>query len=160
MAHYPQEPAVLKVHESESDQRCAARDKERVQEDINADQFDVAVDDEWSSYITQINHHLHSVNQQLRSKEDKINELERRIKDLEHWRTTHFSTSWPSCTSIGSDNFVYESEDNQDFNGGDDKQQKELTRKRGRNPHHDESTEQPSTKRKKALDPLANSTKG
>ena len=106
VADYPQEPAVLGVHESESEQRFAARDEEGVQEEINAEQFDVAVDDEWSSDITQINHHLQSIIQQLRLKEDKINELERRIKDIEHWKTTRLSTSWPSCTSIGGENFV------------------------------------------------------
>jgi len=69
------------------------------------------------------------------------------------------------CTSIGGENFVLtesvsqgqllagESEDNQDFNGGDDKQKKQHTQRRGRNPHL-ESTAQPSTKRKKALAPI------
>ena len=46
VADYPQEPAVLGVHESESDQQFAARDEEGVQEEINAEQFNVAVDDE------------------------------------------------------------------------------------------------------------------
>jgi len=165
VADYPQAPAVLGVHESESEQRFAARDEEGVQEEINAEQFDVAVDDEWSSDITQINHHLQSIIQQLRQKEDKINELERRIKDIEHWKTTRLSTSWPLCTSIGGENFVLtdsvsqgqvlagENEDSQGFNGGADKQKKQLTRRRGRNPHL-ESTAQPPTKRKRALAPI------
>jgi hypothetical protein len=46
VADYPQEPAVLGVHESESEQRFAARDEEGVQEEINAEQFDVAIDDD------------------------------------------------------------------------------------------------------------------
>ena len=50
VADYPQEPAVLGVHESESEQRFAARyEEEGVQEEINAAQFDVAVYDELSS---------------------------------------------------------------------------------------------------------------
>jgi len=100
VADYPQEPTVLGVHESESEQPFAARDEEGgVQEEINAEQFDVAVDDELSSDNTQINHHLQSIIQQLRLKEDKINKLEHRIKDIEHWKTTLLSTSWPSSTS-------------------------------------------------------------
>ncbi len=141
VADYPQAPAVLGVHESESEQPFAARDEEGgVQEEINAEQFDVAVGDELSSDITQINHHLQSIIQQLRLKEDKINKLEHRIKDIEHWKTTLLSTSFPSCTSIDSENFVLtdsvsqwqllsgENEDNQGFNGGVDKQKKTYTK--------------------------------
>ena len=60
---------------------------------------------EWSSDITQINHHLQSINQQLRLKDDKIDELEARIKDLENWKNTYTSTSRPACTSVGGDIF-------------------------------------------------------
>jgi hypothetical protein len=87
---------------------------------------------EWSSDIAQINHRLELFIQQQQLKDDKINELERRIKELEHWKITRISTSWPSCTSVGGDNFFGadslsqdilaggENEDNTSFNGGDD----------------------------------------
>ena len=87
---------------------------------------------EWSSDIAQINHRLELFIQQQQLKDDKINELERRIKELEHWKITRISTSWPSCTSVGGDNFFGadslsqdilaggENEDNMSFNGGDD----------------------------------------
>jgi hypothetical protein len=60
---------------------------------------------EWSSDITQINHQLQSINQQLRLKEDKIGELKARIEELEYWKTTFLSTSFPSCTSVGRENY-------------------------------------------------------
>ena len=118
----------------------------------------------WSSDITQINHQLQSIIQKLQLKDDKINELERRIKELGHWKTTLLSTSWPSCTSVGGDNFLVadsvsqdilagENIDNTSFNGGDDKQKKQRTGRRGRNPPLLESTAQPPTKRRRALAP-------
>jgi len=59
----PRELAVLGVHESESGQRCPARDEERVQEEIK-----------------QINLQLHSVTEQLRLKDESVTE-QLRLKD-------------------------------------------------------------------------------
>jgi hypothetical protein len=82
------------------------------------------------------------------------------------------STSWPSCTSVGGDNFWAAAdslsqdilgggnEDNTSFNGhGDDnrkkQRKKERTGRRGRNPPLLESTavQQPPTKRRRAIAP-------
>ena len=83
----------------------------------------------WTLDIAQINDRLELIIQQLQLKDDKIKELEGRIKELEHWKNTHLSTSWPSCTSVNfsaadsvSQDILAggESEDNTSFNGGDD----------------------------------------
>ncbi len=121
---------------------------------------------EWSSDIAQINHRLELFIQQQQLKDDKINELERRIKELEHWKITRISTSWPSCTSVGGDNFLAadslsqdilaggENEDNMSFNGGHDNRRRQRKRRRGRNPPLLESTvQQPPTKRRRAIAP-------
>jgi hypothetical protein len=121
---------------------------------------------EWSSDIAQINHRLELLIQQQHLKDDKINKLERRIKELEHWKITVLSTSWPSCTSVGGDNFLAaadsvseeilvagENEDNMSFNVGDDNRRRQRTRRRGRNPPLLESTAQPPTKRNRAIAP-------
>jgi hypothetical protein len=52
-----------------------------------------------------------------------------------------------------------ENEDNQGFNGGDDKQKKQLTRRHGRRNPHLESTAQPPTKRRRALAPIIDERK-
>jgi hypothetical protein len=130
------------VHES-----GAAREQLGVHKSESEQQFDFpGIEEEhdeyeWSSDIAQINHRLELLIQQQQLKDDKISELERRIKELEHWKITRMSTSWPSCTSVGGDNFLEEmlavqNEDNT-----------------SRNPPLLESTAQPPTKRRRANAP-------
>ena len=138
----------LGVHESESEQQFDFPGNEEEHDEY-----------EWSSDIAQINHRLELLIQQQQLKDDKINELERRIKELEHWK------NWPSCTSVGGDNFFGadslsqfifaggDNEDNSSFNGGDDNRRRKRTRRRGRNPPLLESTAQPPTKRRTAIAP-------
>jgi hypothetical protein len=138
----------LGVHESESEQQFDFPGNEEEHDEY-----------EWSSDIAQINHRLELLIQQQQLKDDKINELERRIKELEHWK------NWPSCTSVGGDNFFGadslsqfifaggDNEDNSSFNGGDDNRRRKRTRRRGRNPPLLESTAQPPTKRRMAIAP-------
>ena len=69
----PRELAVLGVHESESGQRCPARDEERVQEEIKQ------INLQLHSVTEQLRLKDESVTEQLRLKDERINELEDRI---------------------------------------------------------------------------------
>ncbi len=105
-------------------------------------------------------------------KDDNIDELEARINHLEDWKTRVLSTnsnSWPSCTSVDSNDFFEDlspvqtgenddedkEEEQEDlgkgFSDGNDKQ-KQHKRKRGWKDCH-ESTGKPKTKRRRALAP-------
>ncbi len=98
------ELAVLGVNESETGQRCPARDEERVQEEI------AQINLQLRSVNEQLRLRDESVTEQLRLKDKRINELENRIAEIERWRTNYNSNNWGSCTSIGGSGFnSYES---------------------------------------------------